>query len=341
LALLVTGFLLALATGDRILARVKLPRVYGSCNNSALKYELYEQTPNPPDVVFVGCSYELFGICCRTVDEEASRELGRPVHSLNLANAYNSTLTDYLLVRRMLESNRPRPKLVYLGISEQSANAANTEWLTQGLRALGDTRDLPLAWAGGPALLGEGLLVSTLRSYRHWSDCRLIVERVIRGAPLRPAKDNARLDAQGSAEWTGDLTRGADRNYLRGIMGWYARQTPGFAPGNPNDLALHLAVQELRAAGIQVRLLEMPLGSIVDEVALPETRAAYLAYRRGLERNVGDALLRIPRGLVDDADFFDGIHLTPNGARKVSRWLAADVAASLRHTCGTEGARRP
>ena len=325
---ILAGFVLTLTVGDLLLGRAKLPRVYGSPNGALRKYESYEQAATRADVVFIGCSYTLHGISPRALDAELERLLGRPVRSYNLSSSANSLLTEYLLVRRLLERGQPLPKVVYLGISEQSSNACNYSWMANGLRALGDARDLPLAWAGGPGLGIDCLMAAMSATYHEWSDYRIITEKLVTASPLVPP-EKTRTDERGWAEWTGGDHARTSLVAIEGTSGWYANQSPRFETGNPNDLALRRALTELRAAGVNVRLLRMPLSRVVDKAILPEVAEAYEKFLRRVSETMDVHIVQVPRDLVTEEHFFDPLHLGAEGAERVSRWLAADVAAAL------------
>lgn len=326
---ILAGFVLVLIVGDWLLAQAKLPRVYGSPNGALRKYEHYEQAATPADVVFIGCSYTLHGVSPRAVDAEVERLLGRSIRSYNLSSSANSLLTEYLLVRRLLERGQPLPKVVYLGISEQSSNACNHSWMANGLRALGEARDLPLAWAGGVGLGVDGLLAAASATYHEWSDCRIIAERLVTATPLVP-EEKTRTDERGWAEWTGDDHLRTALHSIEGASGWYAQQSARFERGNPNDRALRQAITELEQAGVIVRLLRMPLSSVVDDAILPEVAEGYEDFLQRVVRTTDAQLVQVPRDLVREEHFFDPLHLGVEGAKRVSCWLAADVAAALR-----------
>ncbi|MDO8629588.1 MAG: hypothetical protein Q7R41_03785, partial [Phycisphaerales bacterium] len=138
------GFASTFLLGDQILARLRLPYVYGTRNLSRSAWELFDRSPGPFDVVYLGCSYEWYGISPRAVDAEVARLGGMEVRSLNLSSSVASMVTNYLLARRIAESGR-LPKLIYLDISPVATDVSQRNWLRHGLRALGEVRDLPIA----------------------------------------------------------------------------------------------------------------------------------------------------------------------------------------------------
>jgi len=326
-AALVAGFVVALLAGDQLLSRVKLPRISGSSNQARWKLELYESLPTAPDVVFLGCSYELHGISPRVIDAIASDRLGRTVRSVNLSATANSAVSIYVTARRVLEGSAA-PKVAYLTVSRPALNASDYEWLTNGLRALGDARDVPLAWRGGRRMLADSVLRAIFTSYHQWKDCRALAERVMTAAAIDPASD-AREDCQGWAQWSGVELRG-DAEYIRQMTDILSYEPVRFAPGNPNDVAIRRAIGILRDAGVEVRLIQMPTTTLIPAITRPDVVAAYAQCIDRLSADADAELVTVPDGVVAEEDFFDAVHLTPLGAKKLSRWLAADVTEALR-----------
>jgi hypothetical protein len=327
-ALIALGFVIALVAGDRLLARVKLPRVYGSTNECRWKCDLYDAVPQPPDVVFIGSSYEFYGISPRVVDAEAGRLLGREVTSFNLASSAASLLTESFTVRRMLESGRV-PQVAYLGVSPRGASTTRREWLTWGMRGLGDARDLPLTLTVDSEMLWEVFRMTAFRSNFQFHDMRLITQYTLMGAPFVPDMKTEH-DDRGWARWIGgdkrdlpawDIVRS---RHTSGVDG------PAYAPDNINGRAIRRAIADLQEAGIIVRMLEMPTASSSAPPDSDTQRADYEAFLQALSADTGLVILRTPRNLVPDERFFDHLHLDPEGAEVFSRWLAADVATVLR-----------
>jgi lysophospholipase L1-like esterase len=94
-------------------------------------------------------------------------------------------------------------------------------------------------------------------------------------------------------------------------------------------VALRRTVQLLTAAGVEVRLLEMPMASVAAAWDRHDGNEAYREWIRTATAGLGVSTVRTPNGLVVDADFFDPVHLNADGALKFSRWLARDVATAL------------
>jgi len=321
------GFFIALVAGDRLLARVKLPRVYGSTNECRWKCELYESAPRTPDVVFIGSSYEFYGVRPDIIDAEAGALLGREVFSLNLASSAASLLTESLTVRRMLAAGRA-PQVAYLGVSPRGAATTRREWLVWGMRGLGDARDLPLTVVADGDMLWESLRMAAFRSNFQFQDVRLMTLNVLVGAPLVPVMKTEH-DNRGWARWIGgdrrdlpawDVTRGLSAMGVDGAA---------LAADNINGRALRRAVDDLRRAGVVVRLLEMPVAGSAAPPGMDSQQSAYAAFLDALTRETGLDVLRPPPGLVPDEHFFDHLHLGPDGAALLSRWLAVDVARTL------------
>ncbi|MHC5108306.1 MAG: hypothetical protein ACYTHJ_00335 [Planctomycetota bacterium] len=315
------GFVGTVFALDLALARIEAPEIYGSTNRALWKWRLIENHPDVPEVVVLGCSYEVHGINPSVVDDTVASDSAATIETLNLASSASSLLTEYLMVRRLLESDK-RPSIAYLGITPNAVDAWLHSWMTNGLRALGDVRDLPFALRGGSHLMAEAVPASLFQSYSLWHDTRLVTERVLLAAPIMPASDIRRYD-NGWAEWTGghvatpvadsDDTIRQDAMRLR------------MSPDNINGIAIRRAITMLRARGVAVKMIELPLSSHAPAYADPKRNEYYHRFVARLVADTGVEILRPPPGLIADDDFWDDVHLTSNGARKVSQWLARDV----------------
>ena len=323
------GFVVVFAAGDRLLHRVRLPRVYGSTNGSLWKWEMYAQAQPPPDVVFLGSSYGLCGISPTAVDDRVRELTGTATTSLNLCAAATSVYTQYLLVRRIVECERV-PALLYLEVTPEGTVAGAYHWLANGIRALGDVRDLPVAASVNGPLFAEGLRTVMFSSYRQWGDCRLIAQRLMIGAALQP-KEKLQHDDRGWAKWIGGTrpTESDTAGLPPTSQGEGEDVFATFEEHKPNLRALRDAVKMLRDAGVTVRLLELPLRSTAPANIHPQKNPAYREFLQEAVSDLNVPVVRPPVGLLSDADFFDKGHLTAVGALKFSRWLANDVAVAL------------
>ncbi|MCH7632786.1 MAG: hypothetical protein IIB59_06200 [Planctomycetes bacterium] len=86
----------------------------------------------------------------------------------------------------------------------------------------------------------------------------------------------------------------------------------------------------LEAAGVEVRLLEIPVASIAAPWDRPAGNAPYQAVIQEVTAGRCNPIVRPPPDLVDDEDFFDPAHMNGSGAEKFSQWLSQDVAHALR-----------
>ncbi len=325
-AVLLVGFAATLLIGDRLLALVTPPEVYGSTNRSLWKWHLYENAAERPDVVFLGCSYEVHAINPAVVDAELKTAYGRTLRSINLAASASSLLTEYLMVRRLLDHG-DRPSIVYLGVTPNAVDTWIHPWLINGLTALGDWRDLPLAAQGGTHLLALAVPRSLFRSYHQWDDWRIITERIILGAALHPKTALTRYDT-GWAEWQGHAVSHRVERAEQPTDPIQSRSTR-LASGNVNGIAIRRAIDLLRDRGVAVRLVELPLSSKAAAFSDPSRNADYQRFVQTLVQQTGVTLVRPPAGIVTDADYWDDVHVTAAGAGKISKWLAADVARAL------------
>lgn len=351
-AALLVGFAATLLVGDRLLTLITPPEVYGSTNRSLWKWRLYESAPERPDVVFLGCSYEVHAINPTVVDAELRSAHGRTLRSINLASSASSLLTEYLMVRRLLDRG-DRPSIVYLGVTPNAVDSWVHPWLINGLKALGDWRDLPLAARGGTHLLAQAVPRSIFRSYHQWDDWRIITERIILGAAIHPQTALKRYDT-GWAQWQGRrVTRHhqpegqpissaqaapAGTDPTNRDPAWlappqldptrrdHAKRRPGrLDPGNVNGIAVRRAIDLLRTNNVAVRLVELPLSSNAAAFSDPSRNADYQRFIQNLVQQTGATVVRPPQGTVSDADYWDNVHLNAAGAEKISKWLATDI----------------
>ncbi|MBI1826210.1 MAG: hypothetical protein HY287_10365 [Planctomycetes bacterium] len=329
-ASMTVGFIAAFIAIDFTLDRIPLPHIYGSRNMARWKCEMYERSVHPPDVAFIGCSYEWCGISPMIVDNEVRNSTGREAHSLNLSASAASSLTQFLIARRVVESGHA-PRLVYLGVNPATLDASRRNWQINGLRALGAPRDLPLSWESTPEVFLEGVRTALFHSYRSWDDVRIMAGRFLLAAPLNPVA-KLRDHDDGWAEWVGDdrhpkvlqQPESGDESgiHVDGFTGDYRNDSV-------NAMALRRAVGLLRDHGVEVRLLEMPLapGRKIEED--PNSNATYRALVNQLADELRIPIIRAPANFATTQEFFDPVHMNADGAKRFSKWLAADVAKSL------------
>jgi len=334
------GFLVAFLAMDFALDGIHLPHVYGSRNMARWKWEMYEHTSRTPDVVFVGCSYEWCGISPRVIDAEVRQSIGRDPHSLNLSASASSSLTQFFIARRMVDSGR-WPKLVYLGVSPAMLNASSRNWLINGIRALGTPRDVPLVWHSIPEVFLEGVRTAMFRSYRDWDDIRMMAGRFLLAAPLNPTA-KLRDHDDGWGEWIGDDRHPKDlagSSSANEIDEESSLVVADYRPNSVNALALRETIALLRHHGIEVRLLEMPLApNRTSSEDHPDSNAAYRNLIDPLARELDVPIVSAP-GDFSIIEFFDPVHLNAAGAKRYSKWLADDVADALREPNSTRTAQ--
>jgi hypothetical protein len=102
---------------------------------------------------------------------------------------------------------------------------------------------------------------------------------------------------------------------------------------------LQWAITVLQSKGVSVRLLEMPLPSTASTKDDRVGRGTYKRFVDALGAAAGLAVLRPPRDVVADRDFFDDGHLSAQGAEKFSRWLAKDVTRQISASDGAVESR--
>lgn len=317
-----TGFILVLLAGNAILSRIPWPDLYGSRNLGRATWERFARSSESFDVLYLGCSYEWYGINPRVVDAEVARLGGRPMQSLNLSSSAASIVTNHLIARRVVESGR-LPKLVYLDISPNATDVTQRNWVRHGLQSLGEVRDLPMAASLGSDVFLNTLLCATFSSYGRWDDAGIVAGRAVLAAPINPTL-KMRFDDRGWAEWIG-----GDRALRKSTKPAISAPAGGTGPSagfDVNAVALSRTVELFTSVGVEVRLLEMPMSSVAAPWDRHDGNEAYRNWIRTATVGLDVPTVRVPDGLIVDSDFFDPVHLNSQGAAKFSKWLATDMS---------------
>ena len=79
-------------------------------------------------------------------------------------------------------------------------------------------------------------------------------------------------------------------------------------------------------AGVEVVVLQGTMHPAARDLYDPALRGEFLAFARGLERDLGARFVpleRMPR--LAESDFYDLIHTTPGGAAKLTRTLVREL----------------
>ena len=330
------GFLAVLVLGDVLLDRARLPDVYGSVNAARAKWDRFTRAARNPDVVFLGSSLSLMGINPSDVQRALSQHEttewpGIQTHAsprcYNLAATACPAYTQYLLVRRLIH-RQPLPRVVYLELVPAGTVATPAPWIKNGIIALGGADDLWVGAAVGGETLKQSLLSAAFRSHRHWGDLRLAVRHLVLGAPIRPVNPKIVDQPLGWATPAPGV-RSSALDRTDATQSKPARRLQTSLAARINHTAVIEAVQSLRAHGITVRLYEPPFSSAADPRDDPDYNDAYQQFVTRIHRLTGLIVLRPPESMFSDRDFFDTKHLNAQGARKLSRWIARDVALVL------------
>lgn len=326
------GFIAAFLIGDMTLSRTRLPIVYGSRNGALTKCEQYAKRPAAV-VLFIGCSYEWCAINPHAVSDELETQFGICATGFNLSSSASSALTELLVARRVLDRKTP-PKIAYLGVNPAVLDSSRHWWLVNGLRALGDHREVELAAHGSFALLTESVCAAMFQSYRKWDDVRLIGSKSMLGAPLDPPARLLETDA-GWAKWTGPKWIRTHASAFSGNLAVPQTQhgIPSFggdfSPDGINAIALRNAVILMRKNGVEARLIETPIAATGPIEEDPRFNAPYRELINRLSEELQIEVLRPPHDLVPPEHFFDPVHMDAEGADIFSRWLARDIAKLL------------
>lgn len=324
---MIAGFTAAIFMGDYTLSRIHVPIVYGSTNECLNKLDLYHQTDPTADIIFLGSSYGEYGINVADIDCYVESLTGYNVTSLNLCTSAASMHTQYLMIRRIIESGR-HPKMVYIESMPQGTVGNEYPWLRSGLRAMGDYRDIPTTFIVNSDLIQVGLLAAMFRSYSQWTDIQLATQRLISGAPLHP-KTKTTYDHRGWAQRT-HISR-----YTPAITQEQYERNKEYSFGKEayckvNMEALRKAVALLRHNEIEVKLLEMPIHPQTFGFLHTRKNVDYLKFVNQVVNDFDLELLSPDPRLFHEQDFFDLRHLKATESDKLARWLAQNVSGVSR-----------
>ncbi len=329
---LILGFFGTMMAGDQVLSGIELPAVHGSDNTARRKLNLFESSAAVPDAVFLGVSYTLFGVSPSVVDPAAGARLGRSVRSLNLAAEGHTLLAEALLVRCMIDRGR-LPSVVYFGVSPGAADSREREAMIRSLRSLADARDLKRSFSSSWEFFAETVWASLFGAYHQFHDMRLLTQRLLIGAPLHDQAETL-CDEYGWLRWNGGDKRSLLNPSVNPIDRKDARARQCHDPKNINGRALREAIVALERQGVSVRLLELPVSTTAPLSKKRMGHDSYLKFLQEVSKGTSAKLVRPPPTLVGDEDFFDHGHLNTQGAQKLSRWLAGDLAEALRRKWG-------
>lgn len=313
--------LLMAAAGDR------LERIPAHCTNHRLMYleqTLVRDNPTPPKVLMMGSSLMRYGL----IEDQVAAAAGvRPAEVVNLA-LENGSAWDALVLLRRNPKLAASARLVIYAIHPGEINpGSRARWIdnfyqfsTLGEKVIADrwsdrTR-LVLDWAWPYQSQRRDLVawLAGLRGQTGYTD----------PDGLRPAWDTALF------------------HRLKARSPLYER------PPAPEDLAgidVRVSAQHLqhlrefigfcRDHGIRLHFLTTPTRRVYDQVvASTESLRAGMRQYEALLCSLGVQCsmfhkppARLGIGLNDREDFLDYSHLTPGGARKLTRAVAADLLA--------------
>lgn len=326
-------FLLALAltfiVGDMFLARIPFPQVYGSTNEIGWKWNLLQDAPRTPDVLILGSSFEAYGVSPRVIDRAIAEESGLANFSLNTSASASSAYTQRLFIERMLTAEI-HPRIVYLGVTPHAVDHARESWMTNGLYSLGNWKHLSDARQISAEAARITVFTGLFDSFHRWNDCRLMVQRFLLGAPVNPKRD-WQEDERGWLAWQGSSRKRRNVSTFGPGAEEQSRLNERYRPNTLNSQSLKASIQDLRGAGVDVRLLELPHSSYASWTADPGRNEPYQELIETIAAEASVPVVRPPAGLLTDEDYFDAGHLAPVGAQKVSRWLGAYTVAILEH----------
>lgn len=299
-----------------------VPATLTGHNVSMLKYEMLREhvrQDGPSDVMVVGSSAVLSGVVPYAISMRLALRMdsGRRPRVYNFGVPGHSVLTYPFLVKLILATG-DRPRLVVFQLSPRSIDSTANElleWATTVesspyARALDD--DFRLRGRLSRFLLDHWFLRSYAPTLRGQLVGKPLPPRVSRGTwnPGRGYYPSAERDPIA-------LTRSHQRQL---VAEW--QTDTRFSD------ALDAAVEQARAAGADVMLVDFPMSKRLRSLMNHPRRNL-----RGLDdfveaaaRRLEVPVARVPHNLAGRNDFADLTHLTTGSAQRYSRWLAARIA---------------
>jgi len=324
---MIAGFVASIFMADYTLSRIRVPVQYGSTNECLKKLDLYNQTYPVPDVIFLGSSYGEYGINVVDIDCHVESLTGHHITSLNLCTSSASLHTQYLMIRRIIDSGR-HPKIVFIESIPRGTVGYEYPWLRSGIKAMGDYRDIPTTLILNFALIKEGLLAAMFRSYPKWLDIQLATKRIISGAPRNPLQKTT-YDHRGWAQriqafhYTATISPELYEEYKKS---YFTEE----AYCKVNTEALRKTVALLRQNMIEVKLLEMPIHPHANDFIHPGKNVDYRNFVNQMVIELDLELVILDPILINEQDFFDMEHMKTTESYKLTHLLAQNISGIVR-----------
>lgn len=272
----------------------------------------------PVDVAFFGTSIVECGIDPAGFDRLCA-ERGKDVTSFNLGFCGPGLAGIHAVLDRFFLS-KIRPRLVYVCVSPNAINRNRC----QAVKDITRRFEATAAMSPVREFLGRSLQQVHLIAYRgdlrRWltSGCRdeLAVRKYGRRGGFMPTE--------------GEPDRDTD----------YAHRFGGFAPDDRDVAGLEALIAWCDRIGARCVVVDMPITERTNEVLTPEQRLVYEGFLRGLVEE-GIEVLRIKQETFPLAEFYDGMHLNPEGAAHLTRLLALHASGRFPPNVLGFGADKP
>lgn len=322
--------LAALVVADRVVAGTDLAgEILASKRYTALPIA-FAADPVDPDVVFLGDSRCIHGVVSTRVRDELSRALGRPVTVWNLGVPGGPPIAQLGWTGYLLARDKP-PLAVVVMLSEYMFGSGLEPTMSrEAIPSLWRWEDVPAAIAAGMPV-EDALRAGTADLFTALRVRRGVLAKTFDGeAPGPPEalgdhgyREAGRVDARTQLS----RARGRARGYHDELVD---------AQVNEEQLGYFEAtLARLTGAGIEVVVVTTPKSTpLWANLALPVVVDAFRRVRAIAARYGVEVVDYRDSGVVDDAYFSDGDHLTREGAtlystllsrRVLAPWLAPDA----------------
>lgn len=333
----IAGFLAVLVIADMAAGFLRISYWTPFENRNALRIFAHQQEDFRAEVLFLGSSRIRTAVMPAVVEKSLSSGLGRNINTYCLGQNGATAYTSWLVLDDVVAVHGP-PDLIVLELSPGSVNAHNHS-VTGDLRyyssipeiavAAGwiDNRERLSAAAAGCFRGFSSLLLFGTRPL-YVDDFEEVVARHIRrrGAQFPPGGSDHRHRLS-------DLDERQRRNLLAHAAA-YSRQhyVDRYEIGGAPGAGLQAIVTFARDRDIPLVLVDLPAApGYAEAVSTPRDIDLF---RDTLDGVLADPQLQVVeaglRGLeLTDEDFLDLTHLHPDGARKISRYLATSTLLPL------------
>lgn len=292
-----------------------------------------------PTVVMVGSSRVEHGLLAHALEEQLSTACGQRLVAFNFGLSGAGSVTELLMVRRMLAAGI-RPDLLLIEVLAPTLAGQITPGemgrLTPDRLYLSE---LPIVSRYGPKLTelrSDWWHASAVPAFSH--RYAILARTLPQFLPGRVPTDSLRrIDAWGVAELPAVPSREVYERRVQDMLASYRPSLTNFRLGGPACAGLRDLLELCRREGVPTMLVLMPEGRPFRALYGDDAWGQIETFLDGLSREF-DAPLVNAREWVADEQFTDSHHLLPAGAAVFTARLGREHIAPL--LTGTRSARR-